>query len=758
MKTEVWIVSNYPPPVHGVSVFTEQVMNYLNSKNVPVRLFRVGTRGKFGDIETFRFRKLIHDISMVLAFLFSFLSEVFSNKKIIVYFTPSQAGFGIFRDFLVSKISKIFACKLVAHLHGCKWLYSLESCGFIKSKMLYESLKTCDHVICLGETYAKKMKLEANLPTVGVNNGIAKFDEFINESSPNLNKPLTLFFLSNLMRSKGLWVAAETVRSLIKKNVDVTLICGGLWMREDEESEFLNEFKEEITSGSIKLVGFVDQSDKHKIFETVDFLILPIQNPYEGQPLSLLEAMSFGIIPLTTRFGGIPDLFTFEGGAVFANEDYGTPSVLADTILEIARDPKRYRALSELCYKIYQESLTFKLCAIKIQDILFEGIPFALKDEPLRVLAIGPLPPPLAGVERATKQLIMLLKKIENFKVTTFNTQIHQDNVRKGNLSFTRALKLPYQIFKLFRTTLHDKPQVALLGISQNFTGLTRDCALILVLKIRAIRTFGWIHGERTPMFLNTHPIGFLFKKILNTLNGFIVPNPRLIPALNMSFPNIPITDIPHTLEPSFMEQSGVPQHKFDFTFVGKIAASKGWNDFAWAIQQFKKENIKLSLKTVGELIPIEKNVPGLVGTSLRHLELLEGTNHQLQANDKELFDILTSSRAAVLPSYSESFCFVAAEAMACGTPVIGYKNEGMQYLLGKEFSEFLVDIGDKDGLLRLMNNVLGLTAEENIILGKRFKDRIKKLLKGDEVVGKWENLFKSEVKSNMKFARGFDV
>ena len=62
------------------------------------------------------------------------------------------------------------------------------------------------------------------------------------------------------------------------------------------------------------------------------------------------------------------------------------------------------------------------------------------------------------------------------------------------------------------------------------------------------------------------------------------------------------------------------------------------------------------------------------------HLELL----HELERD--ELFGLVQQTSAVVIPSYSEGFCFVAAETMAVGTPIISSGKGALAEVVGGRF------------------------------------------------------------------------
>jgi len=80
----------------------------------------------------------------------------------------------------------------------------------------------------------------------------------------------------------------------------------------------------------------------------VDVVVLPSTDlgdgVHEGIPVSLMEAMSYGIPVISTTTGGIPELLGSEAGLLVPERD---PLALAEAIEHLARDPSLCRRLGE---------------------------------------------------------------------------------------------------------------------------------------------------------------------------------------------------------------------------------------------------------------------------------------------------------------------------------------------------------------------------------------------------------------------------
>ena len=90
-------------------------------------------------------------------------------------------------------------------------------------------------------------------------------------------------------------------------------------------------------------------------------------------------------------------------------------------------------------------------------------------------------------------------------------------------------------------------------------------------------------------------------------------------------------------------------------------------------------------------------------------LHLIPPQPHDQLARFYQAADLL------VMPSRSETFGLVAAEAQACGLPVVASRIGGLPYVVADHKSGFLVEVGDEPGFAHAMERILsdsGLHAE----------------------------------------------
>ncbi len=136
--------------------------------------------------------------------------------------------------------------------------------------------------------------------------------------------PLRVVFLSRLEREKG----CETLLTAIPhcRNIEFHVAGRG-------------PYEERFRTANVRWHGFVTGCEKHELLSNAD-VFLQLSECRENAPLGLIEAGRYGLYPVATRMGGIPELIGGTGTLI----PPGSPRILADALAELARRASTIRA------------------------------------------------------------------------------------------------------------------------------------------------------------------------------------------------------------------------------------------------------------------------------------------------------------------------------------------------------------------------------------------------------------------------------
>jgi glycosyltransferase involved in cell wall biosynthesis len=158
-----------------------------------------------------------------------------------------------------------------------------------------------DHTLYQKNIYNNLEKIKV------VYNGIDP--EKFNNSGSRLNEDPDIFTIGTITRItpiKDTLTLIRSARHVLDKHNAIFYIVG-----EVEDDEYYVECKELIDkmnlTDSIKFTGFQDSLEWYPKF---DIFVLPSLS--EGFPLSILEALSFGIPCVATKVGGVPEILNDE--------------------------------------------------------------------------------------------------------------------------------------------------------------------------------------------------------------------------------------------------------------------------------------------------------------------------------------------------------------------------------------------------------------------------------------------------------------
>lgn len=146
-----------------------------------------------------------------------------------------------------------------------------------------------------------------------------------------------LLFLGRLCREKGIGELLSVMPGLQRQFPDVKLYLGGIW-----EDASLKERMLSIEDCVIDL-GWVSGSEKQRILRECDILVMP--SYFEGQSVSILEAMANACGIVASDTGGIPDMIVDgQTGLLVPPKD---AKALEEKLLTLLADPDLCRRLGE---------------------------------------------------------------------------------------------------------------------------------------------------------------------------------------------------------------------------------------------------------------------------------------------------------------------------------------------------------------------------------------------------------------------------
>ena len=168
-------------------------------------------------------------------------------------------------------------------------------------RMIRTLIGNSDAVICLSQSWYDyfqqnyKTKKLLVLPNIiddpEIHGGIKK------------NNEITFLFLGLVCEEKGIFNLVDVIADNKEKYRNkIKLLIGG----NGKTKQLTDLIKKNQLEDMIEFLGWIDNKKKIIVLNKADVYILP--SYIEGLPVSVLEAMSYGMAVISTNVGGIPEI------------------------------------------------------------------------------------------------------------------------------------------------------------------------------------------------------------------------------------------------------------------------------------------------------------------------------------------------------------------------------------------------------------------------------------------------------------------
>jgi glycosyltransferase involved in cell wall biosynthesis len=235
----------------------------------------------------------------------------------IVHFHTSR-HLAMLKDLLLVAVLKANCrCKVVGHIHHASYpsllIGSSKAGRLLQLQLLMASF---DRILLMSESIQRELSQKMS------RSGLQRFTtrarvvhNFIplpelSEKSGDRSSPVTLFFIGNVGVQKGIPDLIESAGALQRAGMGFKLVLAGPFDSPSAGEQMKRRVADLGLDQNIRFTGPVFGEEKAALFQAADIFVLPSYG--EGVPLSMLEAMSYGLPVVATAVGGIPEVMAHQ--------------------------------------------------------------------------------------------------------------------------------------------------------------------------------------------------------------------------------------------------------------------------------------------------------------------------------------------------------------------------------------------------------------------------------------------------------------
>lgn len=341
MKSKILVFAHTPPPLHGQSYMVELMLQGLGGdcrlrsgqkKTDPqagdtssVQCYHVNARvsDDLEDVGGMRLGKLV----CLAKFCLEAIGCRLRHGVDTLYYVPAPAKrSAILRDWIVMLCVRPWFRRTIFHWHAFGLGEWAANSGILQS-LTRHLLKNADCSMVLTEFNKADAAVFSPKQIVIVPNGIPDpapvfISEILHERKKRKKERrekkqgLRVLYLAHCTRKKGLFDTLEAIRlaNLQCKQASepsIGLTVAGEFMNSKEKAEFetrVVEIHRELGCEAVRYAGFLQGKEKAEALASHDTLCFPTFYAEEALPVTILEALAFGMPVVTTKWRGIPGI------------------------------------------------------------------------------------------------------------------------------------------------------------------------------------------------------------------------------------------------------------------------------------------------------------------------------------------------------------------------------------------------------------------------------------------------------------------
>jgi len=365
-RSRVLAVGPTPPPYNGMSVATSFLLRTEAAESLGIRLVDIADRRGLGNVGKFDIGNVAAALSAGLRFAWALLVV----RPAVVYVPVAQNRLGFVRDAQFLLLARLFRRSVVIHIHGGHFGRFYAESGPVMRRLIHVCVSRAHAAVVLGDCLRDMLTGLVSPERVHVvPNGI---DDFGLERSDVPRDAARVVWLSKMDPTKGYLDLLHTAPRVIRDHPDAQYVFAGEWLS-DEDRNAAQEFvaRHGLAQG-VTFRGPLGSPEKYDMLAGSGVFALPTRYRYEGQPYSILEAMSCSLPVVSSPAGCISE--TVLDGVTGFLVEAGDVEGIADRVSQLLGDPGLRESMGVAGRRRFLEEYTFSAWDRRVSSILTKAV------------------------------------------------------------------------------------------------------------------------------------------------------------------------------------------------------------------------------------------------------------------------------------------------------------------------------------------------------------------------------------------------
>ena len=309
-------------------------------------------------VDGFTFEK----IRIFLKAFFEVFMLLAKDQVALIHCHISMRG-SFWRKFILASLGRFFGIRVILHLHGSETEMYYQSLPMFLKNIVKSQFSKATLVLVLSESWCSFVLKVAPKANVMIMQNYVNLPEIVIRDKGD-NK-INMLFLGLLGKRKGIYDLLDALAFSVKNIPELYLRIGG-----NGDIQLAKAYAHELDLDPyVEFLGWVGNTEKNQLLRDADIFILPSYN--EGLPVSIIEAMSWGIPVISTKVGGIPELLEDEVSGCLIKP--GDIPALQNRLEQLARDIGMRNRIGSAGKEIIQQQYAKDIILPKL-ELLYETL------------------------------------------------------------------------------------------------------------------------------------------------------------------------------------------------------------------------------------------------------------------------------------------------------------------------------------------------------------------------------------------------